>query len=204
MDFIAYDLETTGIDPERDRIVEIAAVRFLGGRPEKAWSTLVNPGIPIPEGALKVHGITDMMVRSQPTIDQVLKPFADFCGNLTLVAHNARFDFAFLKRFIQEHKSAAPGGMTLDTFALAKRVHSGLSNHRLSTIVEHLKLPPGGFHRAEQDAAYCGQIFQNILEILGRAGEPLDPKSLAQFSGRSELFFPKIKSDAAQGQLGLF
>ncbi|MBN2703101.1 MAG: 3'-5' exonuclease [Pontiellaceae bacterium] len=96
MKFIAFDLETTGIRPSADRIVEIGAVKFEGSCPLEGYGTLVNPRCPIPVEASAVNGITDEMVCGKPLIGDVLSDFADFCGDLPLVAHNAPFDYKFL------------------------------------------------------------------------------------------------------------
>jgi len=203
MDFVAYDLETTGIDPSQDHVVEIGAVKFNDFKPVETYSTLVDPGLPIPKEAVAVHGIDDKMVEGQPVIQDVLAPFADFCGDLTLVAHNARFDFRFLTRLIVAHNTPAPSGVTLDTFSLSKKVFTSLPNHRLSTLVKHLKIESKKFHRAEQDAAYCGMLFVRILEILIENNQAVDVASLALFSDRKEMKFPQVKH-LDQGQLGLF
>lgn len=89
MDFIAFDLETTGTVAGVDRIVELGAVRFLNGVPEAAFATLVNPGILIPPEATRVNKITDDMVSGKPYIIDLLDALTDFCGELPLVVHNA-------------------------------------------------------------------------------------------------------------------
>ncbi len=202
MDFIAYDLETTGTRPEEHAIIEIGAVRFEGGTPGEPFDRLVNPGVPIPLDAVDVHGITDDMVRDQPTIDEVLPELAEYCGDLPLVAHNAKFDYKFLHHAIQKHKIPAPGGVTIDTFNLAKRVLPGLPNYRLDTLVRHYGIPSSRFHRAGEDAAYCGMVFLRILHALESGGHPVDIPSLIELTGQPEMTFPK--HSAAPKQLGLF
>ena len=75
MQFIAFDIETTGFLPRMDQIVEIAGVKFVDGLPVESFTTLVNPKMVIPPGAIQVHGITNEMVQDQPVIDDVLHPF---------------------------------------------------------------------------------------------------------------------------------
>ena len=104
MRFIAFDLETTGILPGVDRIVEIGAVRFLNGEVEAIYSTLVDPQIPIPQEASRVNGILDEMVNGKPTIDRLLESFTDFCGEDIIVAHNAAFDAQFLTADIKKYE----------------------------------------------------------------------------------------------------
>jgi DNA polymerase III epsilon subunit family exonuclease len=100
MDFIAFDLETTGTHPQEDEIVEIGAVRFVGLQAQEGFGKLINPGIVIPPDAQAVNGISDEMVAGKPKIEEVLGDFADFCGDLPLVAHNAPFDYKFLSAAI--------------------------------------------------------------------------------------------------------
>ena len=99
VEFVAFDLETTGLFPVVNRIVEFGAVRFrLDGRELGTWEQLVDPECPIPPGVTEIHGITDTMVRGQPTVARALPGFLDFLGRTEaiLLAHNATFDLGFL------------------------------------------------------------------------------------------------------------
>lgn len=202
MDFIAFDLETTGMHAEQDRIVEIGAVRFRDGAPAETFATLINPGIPIPLGASRVNGITDDMVLNAPPIKQRLAEFADFCGTRTLVAHNAPFDFKFLAAALLRHRIKAPHGTILDSCELARRILPGVLNYKLGTLIAHLQLPTGQFHRAEDDARCCGLLFNRLVEMRHAAGEPVSVADLVQLTGRPELFFPQPAVQA--DQLSLF
>ena len=94
--FIAFDTETTGLEPKTDKIVEIGAVKFDRLGPIGRFSVLINPGIPMPAEAAKVNGINDEMLRKQPPIEEVLPDFLHFIGKGILVAHNAPFDVSFI------------------------------------------------------------------------------------------------------------
>ena len=201
MKFIAFDLETTGIKPQIDAIVEIGAVLFEGNQPQKSYGTLINPGIPIPKEASSVHGITDEMVREKPSVEEVLADFAHFCGSLPLVAHNAPFDFKFLLKEITQHRSLAPSGVVLDTLPLARRTFPGLPNYRLGTLVTYFKFPSGTFHRAEEDSAYCGRLFAKIIETLEMRGERSTEENLIRISGKKALSFPQYKNQSHQMDL---
>jgi len=203
MDFVAYDLETTGIDSETEAIVEIGAVRFMDGRPQSGFGTLVDPARPIPKEATEVNHITDDMVAGKPPIEAVLGRFTNYCGDMPLVAHNAKFDFKFLLKAYQTHKIPAPTGVNLDSFTLAKTVLRGLPNYRLETLIRYYKIPATTFHRAEEDAAYCGKVFQRILDALKVGGHPIHPRSLSELTGKKPLQFPLIEQELAE-QLGLF
>lgn len=189
MKFVAFDIETTGTVAGVDRIVELGGVVFENGQPVGRFSTLVNPLMPIPIGASRVNGITDDMVVGQPTIDKVLPGFAEFCGDLPLVAHNSPFDSQFLTADIKFHEAPAPRGMVLDTLPVARKVFPGLLNYKLGTLIDHLAIERGTFHRAEADAAYCGQLFVKILEKIGGN---VGVDNILALMGRPEFRFPQI------------
>ncbi len=193
MRFIAFDLETTGTLPGVDRIVEIGAVRFIDGEVEAVFSTLVDPGIPMPEAASRVNLITDDMLMGKPQIESLLDPFADFCGDDILVAHNAVFDTQFLSADIKKYESRAGKGLVLDTYSMAKKVYPGLANYRLGTLVQHLGIPSSQFHRAEEDASYCAKLFIKMIEKINGHTESLPPiDNLVALTGRDPLYLPQI------------
>ncbi len=193
MRFIAFDLETTGTLPGVDRIVEIGAVRYNAGQIEAVFSTLVNPQIPIPAGASRVNGITDDMVVGKPTIETLLDPFAEFCAGDVLVAHNASFDAGFLTSDINKFESKAGTGLILDTYSMSKKVFPGLLNYKLGTLVQHLAIPSSQFHRAEEDATYCGQLFIRMIEkVFGQAQIAPPLENLIGLMGKPALKLPQI------------
>lgn len=202
MRFIAFDLETTGTLPGVDQIAEIGAVLFNEqGVPETIFATLINPGIPMPEAAARVNGITDDMLVGKPLITDVLDAFAEFCGDTVLVAHNAAFDAQFLTADIKKHETSAPRGVILDTLPLARNVFRGLANYKLGTLVQHLGIQATNFHRAEEDASYCGQLFHKILTRLSPNGVPPTLETLVSLTGKPETRFPQIEKQPKQ--LGL-
>jgi len=192
MRFIAFDLETTGTVPGVDQIVEIGAVRFIDGQPEAVFATLVDPLRAIPPGASKVNGISDDMVKGKPTIDMLLGSFAEFCGDDIMIAHNAPFDAQFLISDIKKHETPAPKGIILDTLPIARKVFPGLPNYKLGTLVQHLKIPTTDFHRAEEDASYCGHLFYNMVKRISIGGQPPQVNNLVALTGKPEMRFPQI------------
>lgn len=202
MSFIAFDLETTGTLPGVDQIAEIGAVRFNDqGTPELIFSTLINPGIPMPEAAARVNGITDDMLVGKPAIIDVLDAFAEFCGTTTLVAHNAAFDAQFLTADIKKFGTNAPRGVILDTLPIARKVYPGLANYKLGTLIQHLGIPSTQFHRAEEDAGYCGHLFHKMLVRLSPNGVPPTLETLISLTGKAEMRFPQLEKQPQQ--LGL-
>ncbi len=198
MRFIAFDLETTGTVPGVDQIVEIGAVRFNNGAVESVFSTLVDPQKPIPPGATAVNGITDDMVRGKPRIDSLLQSFSEFCEDSILVAHNAPFDAGFLTMDIKRYEAAAPKGLIIDTLTISRKVFPGLPNYKLGTLVQHLKIPSTGFHRAEEDATYCGNVFLEMLKRISVAGKMPQVENLIALTGKCELRFPQIARQPKQ------
>lgn len=202
MRFIAFDLETTGTLPGVDQIAEIGAVLFNeAGVPETIFATLVDPGIPMPEAASRVNGITDEMLKGQPRITDVLDAFAEFCGDVPMVAHNAAFDAQFLTADIKKHETSAPRGIILDTLPIARKVYPGLANYKLGTLVQHLGIPSTNFHRAEEDAAYCGQLFHKMIVRLSPTGVEPTMETLIGLTAKPEQRFPQLEKSPKQ--LGL-
>lgn len=203
MDFIAFDIETTGTVAGVDQIVEIAAVKFLNHQVDSVFSTLINPQRPIPPAASAVNKITDDMVRGKPLIESVLEPLSGFCESLPLVAHNAPFDAQFLLSDYQKHQFTAPSGSILDTLPISRKVFPGLANYKLGTLIQFLKLPTkSDFHRAEEDATYCGNLFIEICKRISVGGQSPAIGNLITLTGKPEYKFPLIRREPKQ--LGFF
>jgi DNA polymerase III subunit epsilon len=202
MNFIAFDLETTGTVAGVDQIVEIGAVRYIQGLVDGTYSTLVNPKRSMPAGATAVNGITDDMLVGKPLIEDLLESFSAFCEDLPLVAHNAPFDTQFLKSDILKHELPGPKGIVLDTLPIARKVFPGLANYKLSTLVQHLDIPAGQFHRAEEDASYCGVLLLEIIKKIFNPGEQVIIGNLITLTGRPEYRFPIIEKKEKQLELG--
>ncbi len=204
MDFVAFDLETTGTMAGVDQIVEIGAIRYRENQPEAIYSTLINPKCSMPKNATAVNGISDDMLIGKPYIENLIEPFGDFCGDLPLVAHNAPFDTQFFKMDIIKHEIPGPCGPVLDTLPMARKIFPGLANYKLGTLVQHLKIPSGQFHRAREDASYCGQIFIKMIKKIFNPGEDVILENLVALTGRAKYHFPVVKKSRKQLDFGLF
>jgi DNA polymerase-3 subunit epsilon len=193
MQFVAFDIETTGFLPRVDQIVEIAGARFVNGNLVETFKSLVDPKVMIPANASRVHGITDDMVLGQPQIPEVMEKFAEFCGSDVLVAHNAPFDTEFIRADVEKHETKAPLGIILDTCAMSRKVIQGSPNYKLGTLVAHLKIECGGsFHRAEADSIFCGHLFAILLERVFTNGAPVMIENLVNLSGGQIQKFPQV------------
>lgn len=166
-EMICFDLETTGLSAEKERITEIGAVLVRGGEIIDSFASFVNPERPIPPENTKITGITDEMVKSAPLERDALAKFIMFAGDRPLVAHNAPFDMAFLNAALKR-QGIEKSYVTLDTLSLCQILLPELGRHRLDTITRHFKLPPFNHHRASDDAATLARIFERLIEMLSK------------------------------------
>jgi DNA polymerase-3 subunit epsilon len=162
-EYIALDLETTGLMAETDRIVEIGAVRFLGsGQETGRYQQLVNPERRMSPGAYAIHGISDDDLADAPPAREVLPAFLAFLGTAettALLAHNASFDAGFLGRELARAGLPAPTHSLFDTLALARRRLPQVASHRLDHLAQVLGLDPAGAHRALADSLRVKEIW---------------------------------------------
>ncbi|HEY70436.1 MAG TPA: 3'-5' exonuclease, partial [Anaerolineae bacterium] len=158
---IALDLETTGLDPERDAVIEIGVVRFRGKRVEEEWSTLVNPGQPLSPFITQLTGITDEMLAGAPRITQVLGDLQTFVGDVPILGHNIQFDLAFLQRQgLFQHNEP------LDTFDLASVLLPSAPRYSLTALASLLEVPVRAKHRALEDADTTRMVFLRLCDLL--------------------------------------
>jgi DNA polymerase III epsilon subunit family exonuclease len=175
MCIVAFDLETTGLSPQRDAIVELAAVRWRDGGEVDTFDALVDPGRPIPSEVIAVHGITDDMVAGQPTIDAVLPAFLAFCAADVAVAHNAPFDLGFLRMAAWQHGQAHMTTPVVDTCALARVTLPGRRSYSLQNLTTTLSPGRRQAHRALQDARDCLALYLHLLARGAQPAPPCDP-----------------------------
>jgi len=162
--FVSFDVETTGLDPLTDRIVEVGAVRFGGNGKLAEYQQLVNPECPIPANAVAIHGITDEMVVSSPPIAASLPSVIEFFGDSILIAHNAPFDIGFFDAAFARVGIEIPDNRIFCTLQLARAIFPGLPGYSLEALVRELNLPPGQHHRALADAAYTADLLRRCVE----------------------------------------
>lgn len=173
-EYIAFDLETTGLVSETDRVVEIGAVRFdAAGRELGRFQTLVDPERRMAPAAEAIHGISDGMLVGAPPARTVLPAFLAFLGSpdrTALVAHNAGFDAGFLGRELRRSGLAPTGHAVIDTLSLARRKLPELRDHRLDTLARLFALDPNGPHRALADSLRV----KGVWLALDGASEPAE------------------------------
>ncbi|MEZ4392865.1 MAG: 3'-5' exonuclease [Polyangiales bacterium] len=166
-EFVAFDTETTGLW-WAERLVEIAAVRFRGDEVLGRWSALVNPGRPMPEHVVPIHGIDDAMVRDAPDAATALEGFRAFAAGATLLAHHARFDRDIVAAEFARAGSAPPDAPIYCTLALARREIPESPRHGLVKLSAFLGVGAAeGPHRAAQDAEQTRRVFLACAQRMG-------------------------------------
>jgi len=177
---VAIDIETTGLDNERETIIEIGAVKFKGNRVEDEWSSLINPNRHISEFITGLTGIDDAMVREAPHVRDVAHELEAFVGNLPIVGHNIRFDLGFLQKQIPFSFNEV-----IDTYELASILLPNASRYNLGALGKALGIALPATHRALDDARATHGVFNRLFEMANelpldliaeivRLGEPID------------------------------
>ncbi len=193
-EFVCIDCETTGLDTENDVIIEVALVRFTLQEIFHSFSTLVDPGRPIPEASMKIHHIKDDMVKGQPLIEEVLPHILENIGNKIVVGHGVKFDLQMLDR------AAARAGLpskliecrTFDTLRLA-RYYGESPVNSLESLRCHFNIADEGAHRALNDVMVNIEVFKKLVlgyktseEITELLSKPVLMKTmpLGKYKGR--------------------
>ena len=157
--FVAFDLETTGLDPRLDRIAEIGAIKFDNRGLIARFSTLVNPGIPMPPEAGRVNKITDEMLAGKPGIGEVMPDFLSFIKNAIIIAYNAPFDCGFVNASLKYLLLPSLPNPVADALIFARESFPGKRSYSLQNLAAELKISAREAHRAEDDARLCMEIF---------------------------------------------
>jgi DNA polymerase-3 subunit alpha (Gram-positive type) len=167
--FVVVDIETTGLCFDDDEIIEIGAVKIYNNEILDRFSSFVKPKRPVPTNIINLTGITNDMLKSAPSIEQILPSFMEFLGEGIFVAHNAEFDSGFIRRETIK-LGISFDNKILDTLALSRIVFSKLKNHRLNTLAKELNIKMGSHHRAVDDANTDALILQELLIRINEAG----------------------------------
>jgi DNA polymerase III epsilon subunit family exonuclease len=165
--FVAFDIETTGLKPVLNRIVEIGGIKFKGDQVLETFGDLIDPRMPIPIETTRIHGITDEMVKGKSVIDQVLPDFVAFIDDAIPVAHNTSFDVSFIAYDLSRlHLKTSPLPI-LDTCSLSRSLFPGVPSHSLENLARWFHIDSETSHRAVSDAEICMKIFKECILKLG-------------------------------------
>ncbi|GAB4499509.1 MAG: helicase C-terminal domain-containing protein [Anaerolineales bacterium] len=157
---VSLDIETTGLDEDRDAIIEIAAVRFNGKRKEGEFNTLINPGRQIPDFITGLTGIDNAMVRQAPRLQDIAHELTAFVGDSPILGHNVKFDIGFLrKKGMFEHQQ------TIDTLEFASVLMPTAARYNLGSLGKQLGIPLPATHRALDDALVTHACYLRLFEM---------------------------------------
>ena len=169
--FCVLDIETTGGRAADIGITEIAAVKYVGGRLQGTFQTLVDPGLPIPPSITILTGITHAMVVDAPAVGEMIPALLEFIGDAVVVGHNVRYDLSFINAAAEHHGYGRLPNRSVDTAALARRLmRSEVRNLRLGTLAAHFRSPVTPNHRALADAEATAHVLWCLLERAGTLG----------------------------------
>ena len=201
-EFCVFDIETTGLSAENDRITEIGAVIVKDGQVIDRYNTLVNPQRTIPQNVVDLTGITNEMVANERLIDDVLPEFLSFVNGRILVAHNASFDIGFIKT-ASRRLNLEFDNTYIDTLALSRHINPDLKKHKLNVLADYYKLGEFNHHRACDDAEMLGQILtcmfnkleyegiSSVAELVGATSQDSDKKDLKKLETFHQIILVK-------------
>lgn len=194
--FICLDCEFTGLDPEKDRILECAAVRFSCSEIIDQFDALINPECPISDESFAIHHISQAMISQKPTIDQILPDFLAFVGKQIIVGHGIGYDLAMIERAAT--RAGTPYTLNLcpciDTLRLA-RLYGDSPNNSLESLATHFNVPNPGAHRALNDVMMNIEVFKHLIrkyhsveQIFDVLSRPIKMKYMPLGKHRGRLF----------------
>jgi DNA polymerase-3 subunit epsilon len=191
--FVVLDLETTGSSASSCAITEVGAVKVRRGELLGTFQTLVDPGEPVPAFVRLLTGISDEMLIEAPPIETVLPSLLEFLRDAVIVAHNARFDVGFLNAALLRAGYEPLANRVVDTAHLARKVLAGeVRNHKLSTLVAHLRCPHTPTHRAYADAIATTDVLHHLIERVAGFGVVTLEDLLAISRSRLDGTFAKV------------
>lgn len=175
-EYVTLDLETTGLEPKRDRMIEIGAVKVVDGKAVEEYTSLIDPQMEIPERITQLTGISNEMVEGKPTVKEALEQFLNFCGELPLLGHNLMFDYGFVKhQAVNCGRSFEKRGA--DTLKIARVLLPDLPSRSLQNLRLYYGIPQEDAHRALEDARTTYRLYERLRQEYGAL--------------RPELFCPK-------------
>ncbi len=194
MNYVAFDIETTGLNPKYDKIIEIGAVRVRGGEPADTFSTFVNPAKSLPARIVELTGIRDEDVAAAPYIDEILEAFLLFVGDDVLLGHNILFDYSFVKKAaVNQKRTFEKQG--IDTLRIAKRFLGDLESRQLGFLCDYYQISLDA-HRAFNDAVAAHQLYGILAREYGESGSDI-------FQPQPLIYTVKKESPATPKQLEL-
>ncbi len=167
--FVCLDCEMTGLDPEKDQIIEIAIAKFTFSEVLESFESLVDPLCPIPESSIAIHHITTEMIRGKPRIEHVLPTVFKMVSNHVIIGHGVQYDIEMIVRAAQKHciPTNIRNNKVLDTLRLA-RLYGESPVNSLESLRKHFNIEDEGAHRAMSDVIVNMDVFKNLCRSFNR------------------------------------
>lgn len=178
-DYIVIDIETTGLDPTYDDIIEIAALRIENNKIISKFQSLINPGYEIPDFITSLTGITNEMIKDSPSIDKILSDYLSFISDSIIIGHNVNFDINFIYDNNVKYFGNTFSNNYIDTMRLSRRLFPEERHHRLVDLKNRFNLSSDSAHRALDDTMLtqqCYQFMKNYIEENNIVYDDLYPK----------------------------
>lgn len=185
--FVAIDIETTGLSPDYDEIIELGAAKYLDGQLVDTFDSLVKPQNPIDDFISSLTGITNDMLRDAEPLEIVLPQYINFIGNMLVVGHNVNFDINFIYDECERCGLSSFDNDFVDTMRLSRRMYKDLPNHKLDTVARHFCLPERSAHRGLNDCVISANCYLKMVEDSERFSEAVSTlqKKKEQFHAKS-------------------
>ncbi len=161
-EYVSLDFETTGIDSKKDKIIEIAAIKYQNGIETDRFISLVNPQRSIPESASDVNHITNDMIATVPKENEIIPKLIEFLSNSLIIGHNVSFDLLFLETAAQKLSFDVQYNY-IDTLEITRKLFPDLVNHKLETVSKTVGFKSDAMHRAETDVKACAKIIEYAI-----------------------------------------
>lgn len=192
--FVCFDIETTGLDPTSDKIIEIGGLRVKDKKVVGVFKEFINPGMLLPEKIIQITNITDEMLLSAREEEEVIKEFIDFVGDDIIIGHNIKFDFSFIKIAAKEYGLSFEK-MGIDTLDLSKRLHTELASKSLENMCKYYGIKNDNAHRAYDDAKATALLYVKLCNEFFEAFKNVFlPKEMVYKIKKSSLMTPKQKN----------
>lgn len=164
-DFTAIDVETTGLNPKTERMIEVGAVKVRGGKIVDQYESLINPGRRLEAKIIELTGITDEMLMEAPSPEEVMPRLLEFVGNDIMLGHSLMFDYSFIKRLavnlkLWDVRSTSQG---IDTLKIARHFLTDLESRSLPFLCKYFEIPHKA-HRAMEDAKATALLYEKLAE----------------------------------------
>ena len=163
-DYVALDLETSGLNPSENQIIEIGMAKVCDGEITETYSRLLNPKEKLSQRIVELTGITDEMVAEQPHVSEVIEEIVNFIGELPLLGHNIIFDYSFLKKAAVDRKITFERS-AVDTLQVARKYLPELPHRNLGYLCQYYEIPHHA-HRALEDAKATDRLFRKLAELF--------------------------------------